>query len=274
MRVLVIINGVLRIRDEQHLERCLGFLGGCDLIISSYEKNKPIGKIFSDKLNVVGQEYFTDQPMVGTEYYEKVKSGPAQLNQWYLLDRAIKLYKNNEENYDFIVRYRTDTEFDEENLKLAIEKYHVDTNQNTLWCKSDFFFFSTGRHFLKLFSNMWQYCYDNFGKNDIYLDVNWENLLLSDLGCFRFARFYFPRKFFPDRDSIQPANLKRVISENLSDFLNNGFDKDDCHSFWTNNAPIASEKFFALRGLEGTIKRTDIDLRLMKSRGSFNFNGK
>ena len=65
------------------------------------------------------------------------------MNQWYLLDRAMKLYKNYENTYDFIVRYRTDTEFDKENLKLAIEKYHKDLDQNTLWCKSDIFFFST-----------------------------------------------------------------------------------------------------------------------------------
>jgi len=298
MRVLVIINGVLRIRDKQHLERCLKFLGGSDVIIASYNKNRSVGKIFSDECNVIEQEYFVDKPIEETEYYEKIRAEseraasknqenglgpircnpervvtPGRMNQWYLLDRAMKLYKNYENTYDFIVRYRTDTEFDKENLKLAIEKYHKDLDQNTLWCKSDIFFFSTEQHFLKLFSDMWQYCYDNFGKNDIYLDVNWENLLSSDLESFRFPRFYFPRKLFPDRSSIQPANLKRVISENLSDLCNNRFDRDDCHSFWTNNRPIASEKYFALKGLEGIIKKTEIDCKLMKSRGSFNFNG-
>ncbi len=300
MRVLVIINGVLRIRDKQHLERCLKFLGGSDVIIASYNKNRSVGKIFSDECNVIGQEYFVDKPIEETEYHKKIRAesektasknkenglGPAlcnpasvatpgQMNQWFLLDRAIKLYrdKNKENAYDFIVRYRTDLEFDRENLKLAIEECHKNADQNTLWCHTDFFFFSTEQHFLKLFSDMWQYCYDNFGKNDRYLDISWENLLSSDLECFRFPRFYFPRKLFPDRSSIQPANLKRVISENLSDLCNNRFDRDDCHAFWTNNGPIASEKYFALKGLEGIIKKTEIDHKLMKSRGSFNFNG-
>lgn len=301
MRILVIINGAIRIKDEKHLGRCLKLLRGSDVIISSYNKNKTIGKKISDECNVIEQEYFVDNPIEATEYHKKIRAesektasknkenglGPAlcnpasvatpgQMNQWFLLDRAINLYrdKNKKKAYDFIVRYRTDLEFDRENLKLAIEECHKNADQNTLWCHTDFFFFSTEQHFLKLFSDMWQYCYDNFGKNDRYLDVNWDNLLQSDLGCFRFPRFYFPKGLFPDRNSILPANLKRIISENLPDLRSNNFDRDKCHTFWTNNnAPIASEKYFALKGLEGVIKKTKIDCKLMKSRGSFNFNG-
>lgn len=244
MKIAFLLTGKLRFQDQNHLVKFLNFVKGGDLFINTYESCSNVVKHFDS--NIVYHKFNNDLlSHAETEDQKILNSRPGQFNQWYLLSELINFNIGVLEKYDLIVKIRPDLNFTTANFFDSLSKIDA----NTFYCSSDWFFYSKSNHFLSLFAGYWQKKVKPYiGKNNIYLSINYKNLLLSDLSCIRYRRLFYPESLFKEKDDIRIiARFKNIVADNLEQLSSESFDKLKVHCIWPyyQFGPFSSEKFFA-----------------------------
>lgn len=163
MKIAVLINGELRFKNNDDLNKFKYIFREFDIFISTYKKFKKEAELLSDKIL-----YVNDNLKLRRHEY-----------QWYHLNNILKNFKNELLEYYCIVRMRTDILM--EKLSLSYENFS-NLEENTLYTKTDWIFYGLSKHFYYCFENFYKEIYNNYNvKNDVYIPINYNNILKSDL---------------------------------------------------------------------------------------------
>ena len=234
----ILIIGKLRFSDTNHLNDFMNIINGFDIFISTYERYKKVGlKLKPKYLNIVD---------------DNIKVKADNIYQWYHLDQIINNKKTDLIKYKYIIKIRTDINITK--IPLDIFKSIED---NTMYYSTDLLFYSKSIYFIKVFENFYNLINNYYwGQDDVYLPINYDNILISNLYSSRFDCLNLPKiihvNIFKDNNNKElfynhVTKLKNNIIKNR-ELLNNTkkFNKNEIITFqhWKSN--FASEKIFIL----------------------------
>jgi hypothetical protein len=143
-KVAVFITGQLRLRDENHLDRIRKALSQSDCFVVSYWAYQKSAAALANRTLLL-----TMTEMKGMRLHRS-------LWQWYQLSRGLQHWREilEQENYHTICRYRTDISLPE---RFSFQHCIGQVDQNGLGivhARSDYFFYSTGTSFIRIFTSM------------------------------------------------------------------------------------------------------------------------
>lgn len=271
MKVAFLLVGQLRFKDRSHFDSFNDFIKGGDLFINTYDSYSSIASnIESDIIDLkLNDPSFSLANPIDKKI---LNSFPGQFNQWFLLTELTFSNINTLKDYDLVIKIRTDLSYNCDNFLNSVANF----NSNCFYCFSDFFFYSNFDNFIFLFKDYWSKSVKPFiGKNDIYLPINYKNLLSSDLDSIRYRRFFYPYEFFPNpQDIIDSSIFKNIVHKNLDKLSTQSFDTKKVHCTWPyyTISPFSSEKFLALNVVNNFVSKSPgFNVSLMEGRHKFDF---
>eukprot|EP00613_Pedinella_sp_CCMP2098_P019015 CAMPEP_0171750446 /NCGR_PEP_ID=MMETSP0991-20121206/41395_1 /TAXON_ID=483369 /ORGANISM="non described non described, Strain CCMP2098" /LENGTH=323 /DNA_ID=CAMNT_0012351379 /DNA_START=66 /DNA_END=1034 /DNA_ORIENTATION=+ len=145
-KVAVIVTGQLRFKSEKHLVSVETSLQGTSCFVVTYNEFRYLAQRLSSNFIIVAPSELEDER---TRLDLELVPGTAW--QWYLLSRALDHWKSALNEFDTIVRFRTDLRLYPE-FRLLNCVGRVDSEGvGIVYAASDIFFYSTADHFIRLF---------------------------------------------------------------------------------------------------------------------------
>jgi hypothetical protein len=272
IKIAFLLTGQIRIKDEIHLNTFRNFVKDGDLFINTYDAYNNICNELGNNIKYIGL-YDHDLSRSPAKDYNILKSNWGQVKQWFLLSELIDLHISDLIDYDLIVRIRPDLSFSCDNFKQEISKHQI----LNFYCDTDWLFYSTPEKFLTTFYDYWGVMASNYiNKNNIYHDINYINLLNSDLTSIRYRRFFYPSSIFKDKNSIyNMSDFKKTIQDNIDILYKKQFDKNNIHCIWPGwqGSSFSSEKFLALHVTSRyTSETTAFNASLLPRRHNFKYH--
>jgi hypothetical protein len=240
LKIAYIINGQLRIKDKQHANRINQLLDKGDVYLTTYPVYLNTSKYLKHKRLIVCQP--PKLPQDG-------------LYQYWTLQHTLDVYKTELQNYDVILRYRTDLELKINNLADYINS-NFSSNDDKFYARTDWMFYCNAKLFINLFENVYTNItttYINRERN--FLPMNWRNLQ-STVGTgalIRWGWLNYPLQYFPE--SLSPITISDNINKYIKelDELNNDVTASNIaiNTFpralkQRQSRPLSTEKFIVL----------------------------
>lgn len=161
MKVAILITGELRLPDIDNLKMATK---NFDIFISTYEHQK------KDALDLTSEENIIT---IGKNLiYLPSKT----IYQWYHLNEILNIFKSKLDNYDIILKIRSDCHFYE-----PINDEHFKNISNKFfYMNSDHSFYAKRKKFYKVLKNFYVDIFEKYmNKSDKYFDINYKNLYYS-----------------------------------------------------------------------------------------------
>lgn len=267
MKVAIIVIGQLRFRNREHLIDFKNKIDGFDTFVSTYNKYR----FHASKLTSFDRCIFHRE--------QNIRVSMNNMLQWYHLDSIIEKYSKELEDYDIIIKLRTDIDFIK--LDLAL-KMCGSLDSNTIYSCTDILFYAKTEHFLHIFRYFWENILDDYANSSgLYKSINYKNIIDSndnilatqDMGA-RFTWLIVPRFIFSESFNVFKENIRKNITflERLngnktkySDFKNYRFES-------IGNRVFSSEQIFCLHCFNcGKIENSKIKIKLLSDRHTFNY---
>ena len=265
MRIAVLITGQLRFRDRNHLIEFKDKLGNHDTFISTYTKYR----FHASKLTSLDRCLFFRE--------NEIRVTQNNMLQWYHLDSLIHKFSEILNQYDTIIKIRTDI-----NLPSIETLKSTEVLPDTIYACTDILFYGTATHFLKTFTLFWNEIVSEYtNSSGTYKNINYRNILSSnghlsdtqEMGA-RFTWLIVPTFIFSENF----IEFKKNISENLKflDRLNTNQTKySDFKNYRfgdTVNIPFSSEQIFCLHCFDcGKVENSKLPIQLYIDRHVFNY---
>ena len=246
--VAILLSGELRFRDEVHFNKIKNLLSKYDVYISTYYRYENICK------QLTNNYIFTDSKLPQGNMY-----------QWLHLDNIIKKWKSVLLNYDFIVKIRTDIEYNDFSID------DLDISQNTIYPQTDQIFYGTSTDFINCYENMFDNVIGLYHKKSQhhYIDVNYENILKSDsesdvkAGWLTLPKIIYGKTLYEIQNNIKKYDIDWLT--NNSEHLEMEFGQKTGYAF-------TSERCFLIQTLnKSKLGKSQIFGKLMENRKEFNY---
>ena len=220
-RTAVIINGELRFRDSAHFGQFEEDIYGSEIFIATYRRYFLLANMLTSNSSRI---MYLDEAAAADRYQFP------PIFQWLTLDYLLKQFKQELATFDVVVRVRTDIDASLARITFA-ELWPSRTG--VVHCQSDLIFYAAAQTFVEVFSSM----YENIGiryyeqwtsDGALFVPLDWEKLLESDLTNVKWWWFHLPRSVFgngswdgvADAKPRTPLDLKVIVSENLEHLKN------------------------------------------------------
>ena len=237
----VLIIGELRFKNYNHFNKFIKIIKGYDVYISTSSKYIHLGEKIKPKfINIIS---------------ENIKVKANNMYQWYHLDQIIKQQKQNLLKYENIIKIRTDINIE----KLTLNKIE----SNVMYTSSDILFYAESNYFINVFQNFYNLINDFYwNKDDKYFDINYDNILQSELYMCRLDCVTLPKIIHINlfKNELNNINFNDTVNFNYNltklkkniikykNILDNKkeWNEKESISFQTWKSPFASEKIFIL----------------------------
>ena len=188
MKTAIIITGELRFKGRVHFNRFCRLIKGYDVFLCTYPDYEPLAQKITKKYILLPRSAGGIRGKMQTNIF-----------QWLHLDNLLKEYLPELEQYDNILKLRTDIAFTRgwvnEAHKLrnsftvkgnsVITHYLQSLEKNTLYATSDILFYASSSHFIKTFKDFYSDIYGKYWRKCInYYPLNFDSILKSECGNF------------------------------------------------------------------------------------------
>jgi hypothetical protein len=243
MKIGIILNGELRFKDKDHIDKFNKNIDDCNVYIITYKKYEK----YVDLIKNVKYCFFCE---------DKNDIEVPTMYQWWNLQEILRKNINFFEN-SILFRLRTDVGIENININKFINENHsMNDFDNVIFSRTDLFFYSSTKNIMDLFYSYYNFLKDNYFKKKKYT-INYENIIKSDFNAGKFTWINYPRKIFEEFIvtkwygevlNLDKETFKNIVHKNLIDLkkINNNSDFND-NDFINGggNKLFASERFFA-----------------------------
>jgi hypothetical protein len=260
-KIAIIITGELRFESKKHFINFINKLKIYDIYISSYLKYKPFCLKITKLENCVFIDTNSDIDIGGIK---------DSIWQWLHLSHCIKTFHQKLLTYDYIIKLRTDIEIHLH--KFTLDHYIQNIKNNTIYANTDIIFYAKAKYFIEVYENFFELIKTIYwNKINIYIPINYKNLLSSNISLIKFKWFILPKIIYSNDQQI----LKKNIKNNLK-FLNNcNFENIELifpHAF-PKDKHFSPELIFGIHALNnGYIDIPPFHITLMKGRKKWTFS--
>ncbi len=257
MKIAILITGELRIPDFQNL---FNSIKNYDIYISTYTEYYDIAKKLTDNFII------TD--IKDNLIFNKKTIPYPNIYQWWHLNKLLIYYKKELQNYDILLKTRSDCYF----IKPLTDEYFLNIDKSCFYMNSDHSFYSSVNIFYKLFENYYDDILNIYiNKGDQYFDINYNNLIESYKNIqivdnykeeakkkqYKYIRrdiyqglieLVYPKHIFSSNLDILVKNIEEKLKNNID--IDN---KEYCNLFKSGNPNFGSEKYIFLNAINKVI---------------------
>jgi hypothetical protein len=257
MKIAILILGELRIPDFKNLYNSIK---NYDIYISTYTEDYNIAKKLTD--NVI-----TTDRKDNLIFNKKTIPYP-NIYQWWHLNKLLIDYKKELQNYDILLKTRSDCYF----IKPLTDEDFLNIDMSFFYMNSDHSFYSSVNIFYNLFENYYDDILNKYlDKGDKYFDINYNNLIQSYKNIqivdnykqeitkkrYRHIRqdihqglreLVYPKHVFSQKNDILVKNIEEKLNKNID--IDN---KEYCNFFRSGNPNFGSEKYIFLNAVNKVI---------------------
>lgn len=243
--VAIILTGELRFESEMHYNMFKKLIHGYPLFIATYQDYQSV----VDDFQPVGQ-VITSRREVHLKH--------SCMYQWYHLDQIIQNYQEQLQQYDYLIKIRTDMYIGALN-QIKWEELE----DNTMYTYFDRLFYAKSDHFIKVFQDFYSTMLSKYEyKDHLYHPINYLNLAKSDCSETMYLWLVLP-KLVHYRDFTQ---LRLNIVQNYDELQETNWTENDITTYKPFIDHLNSDKMHLINMLDHGLVKPGIKMPLMSGR--------